>query len=364
MNDEIEYPSWKWEVFVGLSSALFLVLSLGIRMTGMLSMYLLLLLFIAMIWTISKIAYQKIKKTFPSTAQNYNSQPRERIFFFVAVLFWSLAICSAYVSLSSEILGKDSNSFLIFVLVAYVITMVGSWFSIRPTWSKIILFAMGCIFVGNDMIDVFGKIDGEEIEVYPPFRGKWAVIQGGATPLLNHHYPIPQQRGALDLMLIQDGAVMPEEALQNTDHYSWNQKLYAPNSGLIAKVVQDFEDIEGFSLDVQNPAGNYIVLQLDSGHYATLAHLQQGSILVKEGERVKCGQEIARVGNTGNTTQPHIHVQIQSQIDFMDEESIALPILFLGTKHIRNGTELKENQQIRRTDILETIDTSICTPSK
>ena len=360
MDDEIQYPNWKWEMLVGLSACILLVLSFGIRMTGMLSMYLLFLLFLAMTWTIFKIVFQLIKKTFPRNIRDFWSQSRERIFCVIAIVFWSLTIFCAYLSLSFEILGQDTYSFLAFVILAYVITVVGTMFSIRPTWSKITMFAVGCIFVGADIFDVFGKIEGEEIEVYPPFRGHWAVIQGGSTPLLNHHYPIPQQRGALDLMRIQEGVVMPEETLTNSDHFSWDQTLYAPNSGVIVKVVAEFKDVEGFSLDTNNPAGNYVVLQLDSGYYALLAHLKQNSILVKEGDRVKCGQEIASVGNTGNTTQPHIHFQIQSHIDFMDSESTTVPILFMGVEHIRSGDVLSTKQQIRRTDVLKTIDQSIC----
>ena len=361
MDDEIQYPNWKWEMLIGFGACILLVLSFGIRMTGMLSMYLLFLLFLSMTWTIFKIAFQMIKKTFPKKIRYlWYQKSRERIWYVVAIVFWSLVIVCAYLSLSFEILGQDTSSFFAFVILAYVITVVGTLFSIRPTWSKITMFAVGCLFVGADIFDVFGKIEGEEIEVYPPFRGKWAVIQGGATPLLNHHYPIPQQRGALDLMRIQEGMVMPEEALTNSDHFSWEQTLYAPNSGVIVKVVSEFKDVEGFSLDMNNPAGNYVVLQLDSGHYAMIGHLKQNSILVKEGERVKCGQELASVGNTGNTTQPHIHFQIQSHIDFMDSESTALPILFSGVEHTRSGNVLSTKQQIRRTDVLKTIDQSIC----
>jgi murein DD-endopeptidase MepM/ murein hydrolase activator NlpD len=56
--------------------------------------------------------------------------------------------------------------------------------------------------------------------------------------------------------------------------------------------------------------GNSIVLDLGTGHYALYAHLRAGSITVKPGDRVKRGQSIARVGNSGNTLAPHLHFHI------------------------------------------------------
>ena len=115
-GEKIEYPTWKWEVFVGFGSVLFLVISLVIRMTGMLSMYLILLLFISMMWTVLRVAYQKIKKTFPTIKKEFLSGRREKMFFCVAIIFWSLTIISGYLALSAEILGQSTLSFLLFVL--------------------------------------------------------------------------------------------------------------------------------------------------------------------------------------------------------------------------------------------------------
>ncbi|MEU5399819.1 M23 family metallopeptidase [Streptomyces sp. NPDC005963] len=76
--------------------------------------------------------------------------------------------------------------------------------------------------------------------------------------------------------------------------------------------------IEAFFRDVFGPSriiGNSVVLDLGDGTYALYAHVQRGSISVREGERVRAGQEIARCGNSGNSTEPHVHFQLMDDPD-------------------------------------------------
>jgi hypothetical protein len=64
------------------------------------------------------------------------------------------------------------------------------------------------------------------------------------------------------------------------------------------------------NIAIEEADGNSIVLDLGSGRYALYAHLHAGSITVKLGDRVKRGQTIAHVGNSGNTLAPHLHFQV------------------------------------------------------
>jgi murein DD-endopeptidase MepM/ murein hydrolase activator NlpD len=59
--------------------------------------------------------------------------------------------------------------------------------------------------------------------------------------------------------------------------------------------------------------GNHVVVDHGDGVYAAYAHLRRGSPLVGEGDRVQAGQQIAEVGNSGNTTEPHLHVQLMDR---------------------------------------------------
>jgi len=62
-------------------------------------------------------------------------------------------------------------------------------------------------------------------------------------------------------------------------------------------------------------AGNHVIVQGDGGGYVVLAHLRAGSIQVEEGERVAVGHEVGQCGNSGNSTQPHVHVQVMDSPD-------------------------------------------------
>jgi murein DD-endopeptidase MepM/ murein hydrolase activator NlpD len=61
---------------------------------------------------------------------------------------------------------------------------------------------------------------------------------------------------------------------------------------------------------VEVRAGNHIALDLGHGHYAHYGHFQPGSIRVRKGDRVRRGQVLGLVGNSGNSTEPHLHFQI------------------------------------------------------
>jgi murein DD-endopeptidase MepM/ murein hydrolase activator NlpD len=67
--------------------------------------------------------------------------------------------------------------------------------------------------------------------------------------------------------------------------------------------------------DAHFQAGNQIVMDIGGGHYLAIHHLRQNSIQVHVGDHITEGQQIALVGNSGNTTEPHIHIQAQTVQD-------------------------------------------------
>jgi murein DD-endopeptidase MepM/ murein hydrolase activator NlpD len=75
--------------------------------------------------------------------------------------------------------------------------------------------------------------------------------------------------------------------------------------------------------------GNHIVLDLGGGRYAFYAHLQPGSLKVKVGDRVTRGQVIGLVGNSGNSTEPHLHFHISDGVSPLGSEG--LPYILDGT---------------------------------
>lgn len=72
-------------------------------------------------------------------------------------------------------------------------------------------------------------------------------------------------------------------------------------------------------------AGNHVVIQeSQSGHYVVLCHLRQGSIRVHLGQDIQIGAQVAEFGNSGNSTEPHLHVQAVNSLDFARVEGLTL----------------------------------------
>ncbi len=81
--------------------------------------------------------------------------------------------------------------------------------------------------------------------------------------------------------------------------------------------------------------GNYIVIKHAENEYSLIAHLQQYSIIVNEGQNVKYGDIIGKVGNSGNSTEPHIHFQVMNDKNI--EACTSLKIRFLNNRELIKG---------------------------
>lgn len=170
------------------------------------------------------------------------------------------------------------------------------------------------------------------VQIAPPFRGEWLVLQGGASPLQNHHLSAYNQHFAIDLVHLENGYVFDAsgEVAGNAATYGWEQPLLSPADGRVVFTRDDMEDADGVGT-VGTPAdaaGNVIVIELDNGLFVVLAHLRQGSLLVENGDSVRTGDMLARVGNSGNTTMPHLHLQIQTHADLWDPDNRSVPFAF------------------------------------
>ena len=165
----------------------------------------------------------------------------------------------------------------------------------------------------------------------------------GDSALLSHHKVAYNQVYALDLMRLEDGRIFKVGDGSNEDTFSWGEALYAPCSGTVVSSRNGIEDSVGLNLvsDPEDATGNDIVLQCES-YFVLLAHLQNGSLLVEEGENVTVGQEIAKVGNSGNTTISHLHLQVQSHAALWGDDIRSIPFAFE-----EGGASLKRNAVVQ-----------------
>ena len=144
-----------------------------------------------------------------------------------------------------------------------------------------------------------------------PFDGEWFVFWGGRTLAQNHHAAVRNQRYAYDLVKAVAGRTHRTDGKAPEDYYCWNEKILAPAA---ATVLASIDGVPDQAIGTTNPAqyaGNHVILDLGHGEYAMLAHLRQGSVRVKPGDRVAPGDELGRCGNSGNTSEPHLHFQLQ-----------------------------------------------------
>jgi hypothetical protein len=140
-----------------------------------------------------------------------------------------------------------------------------------------------------------------------PLRVAW----GGDSIEVNYHVTYPDQRWAYDLMV--EPIFTGSDRLE--DYGCWGVPVLAPSSGRVVKARDGLPDEKPghVSNNFEAPSGNHVVIELPTGTYLEIAHLQRDSVSVQEGESVAEGQAIGRCGNSGNTSEPHIHIHHQRQ---------------------------------------------------
>lgn len=160
-----------------------------------------------------------------------------------------------------------------------------------------------------------------------PFDGEWTVFWGGRTYPQNRHVVAPDQRFAYDFAVVRDGSTHRGEGGANEDYYCWGSPVLAPASGTVTEATGNLPDQEPGKMDPRNPAGNHVVIDHGQGEHSVLAHLRSGSVTVSVGDRVEPGQIVGSCGNSGNTSEPHLHYHLQTAPRF--GEGVGLPAQFL-----------------------------------
>ncbi|MGE7130151.1 M23 family metallopeptidase [Lysinibacillus xylanilyticus] len=170
-----------------------------------------------------------------------------------------------------------------------------------------------------------------------PIRGEWFVFWGGTNEFVNYHYVYENQRYAYDLVKVQDGQSYQNSPIQNEDFYAFDEDIIAPADGKVVKVVDGIKDNVPGEMDERNAAGNYVVIEHANNEFSMIAHFKKNSILVKSGDTVTEGQLIGKCGNSGNSSEPHIHFQVMDSQNIVYGKSIR--ILFKdGNEPIQGDT--------------------------
>ncbi len=174
----------------------------------------------------------------------------------------------------------------------------------------------------------------QQSDLYFPLAGAWWAIQAGDWSDF-HKSEVYSQPFAIDFVKLgPDNCTFAGNGRSLTDHYSWDQPVYATAGGKVAYASYDMPDMLPGAIpdqailrgDMRRILGNAVAISHANGEFSYYGHLQQLSLAVNEGEMVRRGALIGRVGNSGNTPGPHLHFHVMNGPNlFIDQ---GLPMLF------------------------------------
>jgi Peptidase family M23 len=226
-----------------------------------------------------------------------------------------------------------------------------------------VLVLASSLFMATQLVMIYRPAENP-VPIASPLAEEWLVGQGGHAELVNYHYVTSTQRDALDILQTRDGRTHQSGSAELTSYYIYGKSVLAPAAGTVTFVLDGRPDLPIGSTDSHYQSGNNIVIDIGGGRYLLMGHLSPGSIQVKVGDQVKPGQPIAKVGNSGNTSEPHLHIQAQNastgigDIATMDVPTIirtlhTYPLVFSNMVLTRRGTESQpESADPRRGDLL------------
>lgn len=158
-----------------------------------------------------------------------------------------------------------------------------------------------------------------------PSKGTWYVLHGGRSRATNYHHGNTHQRWAFDLIVKRDGRQRERgsDRHRNDSYHAHGQDLLAPAAGTVTHVVDGIP--ENRPPERGRAGGNGLIIDHGFGEYSALWHAIPGSLEVEVGDRVETGQRVAKVGNSGRSTGPHIHWHVSYRAPGETTEVFGLP---------------------------------------
>lgn len=200
------------------------------------------------------------------------------------------------------------------------------------------------------------------VEVEPPVTGRWSALNSPADKVPSHGTHGFGQTYAIDITAEPEpgparpapvwfwpvarparaypafGAPLHAVADATVVHAEDGQRDHLSRSSLVG--VLYFWLVEGVGRTLggsRRVVGNHVVLDLGEGTYAMYAHVQQGSLKVRAGDEVRAGQVLGHCGNSGNSTEPHVHFQLMDGPDL--DTARGVPFIWRGVGVPGNGAK-------------------------
>lgn len=166
--------------------------------------------------------------------------------------------------------------------------------------------------------------------ISPPLRGTlWWTPNGPANNSTHRRVMIPlsgqlwvPERFAVDwIQLGEDGKSYAGAADRNASYHAYGKPILSVAPGTVVKVKDGIpENVPNAKqmavpIDLETIGGNYVIVDIGGGLFAFYAHLQPGTIKVKVGDAVAAGQTLGLLGNSGNSSEPHLHFHLIDRPD-------------------------------------------------
>lgn len=161
----------------------------------------------------------------------------------------------------------------------------------------------------------------------PPFRGtNWVAVAGPSNDSRHRRAVVPldgaprvPQRFAIDWLQIDSaGNTFKGDPATNESYYAFGKEVHAILGGTVTEVKDGVADNtpgrwpDG-SITLETVAGNHVLIDVGQKRWVMYAHLKRGSVRVKLGDRITAGQVLGLLGNSGNTPEPHLHLQLMDR---------------------------------------------------
>lgn len=150
------------------------------------------------------------------------------------------------------------------------------------------------------------------IPIALPFRGQWSVFWGGDRVEVNSHVGYKSQRRATDLVVVDAGGKRHRgDGKKNEDYFAYGQDVLAVADGTVVTVISGAPENEPGEMNPSVLGGNSVLVKHTDSLYSLYAHLQPKNLRVRAGDKVKQGTVLGACGNSGNSSEPHLHFQLQ-----------------------------------------------------
>jgi hypothetical protein len=181
--------------------------------------------------------------------------------------------------------------------------------------------------IGRDATLTLGEaavVPTPPVVLGPPLRGKGDVAADGCCDSIRHVRALLaidgkfhlSQRFAIDWEQIDDrNTIFTGDPKVPANYHIYGEPVIAVADGTVVGTRNDLEDqVPGAlpaNISLDEADGNFVVLDIGGGRFVNYAHMRRGSVRVKLGDKVRRGEQIGEVGNTGNSLAPHMHLHVQ-----------------------------------------------------